>query len=124
MDAIELVKPRLWRAITVEQPFRRYYVYLSDPAEARVLQPLSVYALMFYLGSVTRYNPPLLRVMMEGRYGAFLREFLAAVLWLTSKRRIFGREKILRRHGNSASRRVCIGGLVLRPRHTASELGL
>jgi hypothetical protein len=78
MGAIELVKPMLWRAITAEHPFRRYYVYLSDPGETRLLQPLSVYALMFYLGSLTRYNPPLFRETMEGRYGAFLREFLSS----------------------------------------------
>ena len=78
MTAIELVKPRLWRAMTAGHPFRRYYVYLSDPAESRLRQPLSVYALMFYLGSVTRYNPPLFREMIEGRYGAFIREFIHA----------------------------------------------
>jgi hypothetical protein len=78
MGAIELVKPRLWRAITAEHPFRRYYVYLSEPGEARLLQPLSIYALMFYLGSLTRYNPPQFRETMEGRHGAFLREFLSS----------------------------------------------
>jgi hypothetical protein len=78
MSVVGLVKPKLWRAITAEHPFRRYYLYLSDPGEVRLPQLLSIYTLMFYLGSVTRYNPPLFRRMIDGRYGAFLREFLAS----------------------------------------------
>ncbi len=78
MAVVKLTKPKVWRAITSEHPFRRYYVYLSEPGEPRLPQLLSGYAMMFYLGSVTRYNPPLFREMMESRYGAFLREFLSS----------------------------------------------
>ncbi|MBA2724918.1 MAG: hypothetical protein H0U53_02915 [Actinobacteria bacterium] len=37
----------------------------------------SVYALMFFLGSITRHRPTDLLDALEGRYGAFIREFLA-----------------------------------------------
>ncbi len=62
----------------VNRSLKRYYLYLSEPAESRLPQLLSIYLRMFYLGSVTRYNPPLFREMLSGRYGAFLREFLSS----------------------------------------------
>jgi hypothetical protein len=78
MSLVNEVKPKLWRANTSAHPFRRYYLYLSENAEKRLPQLLSIYLLMFYLGSITRYNPPLFRVLLDGRYGAFFRESLSS----------------------------------------------
>ncbi len=78
MALIEQVKPKLWRAITSSPPFRRYFLYLSEPGEVRLGQLLSMYLLMFYLGSVTRYEPPVFHRLLDGRYGAFLQEFLSS----------------------------------------------
>lgn len=77
-DLVKLVKPRLWRSIDTAAPFRRYYLYLSPKDEIRLPQLASIYALMFYLGSVSRYQPSVFLAALAGRYGAFLSEFLAS----------------------------------------------
>jgi hypothetical protein len=78
MDLINDVKPKLWRTYTSTMPFRRYYVYLSEPGEKRLPQLASIYALMFYLGSMIRYQPPRYEKMLNGQYGAFLNEFISS----------------------------------------------
>jgi hypothetical protein len=78
MDVIDSLRPVLWRTITSTEPYRRYYLYLSPPSEVRLDQLLSTYALMYYLGSLTRYRPLELLSAIDGPYGEFLHEFLAA----------------------------------------------
>lgn len=78
MNLIDTTKPRLWRAITSTEPYRRYYVYLSEPGEVRLPQLMSVYLVMFYLGSLTRYNPSMFHDLLESGLGPFLREFLSS----------------------------------------------
>lgn len=77
MDLVESLKPRLWAAVRSETPYRRYYVHLKPPAAPPMLpQPLSIYAVIYYLGSVTRYHPHLFDSLAGGRYGAFIESFI------------------------------------------------
>jgi hypothetical protein len=52
------VRQFLWVAINTDPPYRRYYVYLAPPAEHGEVLPqiLSIYAVMYYLGSIVRYR--------------------------------------------------------------------
>ena len=70
------VKPRLWRTIASQPPYRQYYLYLAPVGETRLPQVASVYAVMFFLGSLTRCRPRYLLDILEGPYGPFVREFL------------------------------------------------
>jgi hypothetical protein len=76
MSVIESVRHVLWQTVTSAPPYRRYYLYLSPVGEARVPQWLSVYAVLFWLGSLTRYHPGELLDIFDGSYGPFLRELL------------------------------------------------
>jgi hypothetical protein len=75
---VAMVKPKLWRAFDTAAPFRRYYLYVCPSGEVRLPQLAGVYALMYYLGSITRYQPSIFLAALDGPYGAFLREFLAS----------------------------------------------
>jgi hypothetical protein len=77
VDVVDLLRPLLWQTVTSAPPYRRYYLYLSPQGEVRLPQWLSIYALFFWLGSLTRYQPVELLEILDGPYGAFFREFLA-----------------------------------------------
>ncbi|MCC3295560.1 YaaC family protein [Arthrobacter sp. zg-Y411] len=76
VDAVKGITPALWQTVTAHPPYRRYYLYLSPPGERRMPQWLSVYATLFWLGSLTRYQPVELFDALDGKYGPFFREFL------------------------------------------------
>lgn len=81
MDVVEPMRPRLWRIITTgaEQGYRKYYVHLTPPTEHhRLPQMASLWALMYYFGSVVRYRPHEFETIAAGRYGAFVSEFISA----------------------------------------------
>lgn len=78
MIAVSQARRVLWRSIFSSEPYRRYYLYQSPPGEVRLHQLLSTHALMFFLGSATRYQPKIYLAALEGPYAAFLREFLAS----------------------------------------------
>ena len=73
------VKGRLWSTVASVSPYRRYYLYLCPPGAH--IDPLpqlaSIYALTFYLGSVTRYRPTVFRSILEGAYGPRISEFVS-----------------------------------------------
>lgn len=75
-EAVGKVRPLLWQTITAAAPYRRYYLYLSPANERRMPQWLSIYATLFWLGSLTRYQPVELFDALDGNYGPFFREFL------------------------------------------------
>lgn len=77
MKIAELLKPLLWQTVTAAPPYRRYYVYLSPDGEHRFPQWLSIYSILFWLGSLTRYQPVDLFELFDGPMGPFFREFLA-----------------------------------------------
>ena len=78
MDVIDIVRPKLWQTITSAPPYRRYFLYLSPLGEVRLPEWLTIYSALFWLGSMTRYQPVELLELLEGGYGPFFREFLAA----------------------------------------------
>ena len=73
------VKNRLWATVASVSPYRRYYLYLCPPdAQPHLLPQLaSIYALTFYLGSVTRYRPTVFRSILVGAYGPRISEFVS-----------------------------------------------
>ncbi|WP_417774469.1 YaaC family protein [Stappia sp.] len=72
------VKHVLWATVSTVPPYRRYYVYLSPPKEvgSRMTQLLSMYAVMYYLGSITRYRPHHFEALVKGPYGPRIQDFV------------------------------------------------
>jgi len=81
-DAVHLLVPvikhRLWTTVASVPPYRRYYLYLAPPADRGQVIPqlLSIYAIMFYLGSITRYRPHHFDRILNEAYGARILEFI------------------------------------------------
>ncbi len=77
--AANTMKPHLWATVGSSEPFRRFYVYLSPPAElpSRLPQLASIYAITYYLGSITRYRPHHFSTIVDGRFGARVEEFIS-----------------------------------------------
>lgn len=73
------IKPMLWATVSTMPPqYRRYYVYCVPAAEqAQVVRQLaSIFAIMYYLGSVTRYRPHHFDAILRGKWGPFVEAFL------------------------------------------------
>jgi hypothetical protein len=77
MQLVERVRSLLWQSVVAVEPYRRYYVYLSPSNEARFPEWFTIYAILFWLGSLTRYQPVELLELLDGGYGTFFHEFLA-----------------------------------------------
>ena len=77
-SVIDVIRPSLWTTVATATPYRRYYVYLSPIAERPFVLPqlLSIYAIMYYLGSITRYRPHHYDNLTQGPYGAWIQEFV------------------------------------------------
>lgn len=75
---VDTLRGKIWSTVSSGQPYRRYYAYLAPVAEhADILPQLaSIYAVIFYLGSITRYRPHHFDLILEGDYGAWIREFI------------------------------------------------
>lgn len=76
MDVVGILRTKLWQTILAAKPYRGYYLYLSPAGEMRMPQWLSIYSTLFWLGSLTRYQPVELLEVLDGSYGPFFREFL------------------------------------------------
>lgn len=76
MDSVATVRHDIWQTIAATSPFRRFYLYLSPLTEVRVPQWMSTYGLLFWLGSLTRYQPVELLDALAGPYGPFFEEFI------------------------------------------------
>lgn len=71
------IRVALWTAVLRVPPYRRYYLYL-EPEQLKVLpQLLSMYVAFFYLGSAVRYHPNRFDKMLQGPFGAQIREIIA-----------------------------------------------
>ena len=72
------IKPRLWATIATVSPYRRYYAYLCPENEQGNVLPqvLTVYALTYYLGSITRYRPQDFEGILAGKYGPRVHDFI------------------------------------------------
>ena len=64
--------------VSTVTPYRRYYVYLCPPAERPALLPqlLSIYAISYYLGSITRYRPHHFDLVSTGTLGPRIQDFI------------------------------------------------
>lgn len=76
MDSVHGVRGDIWQTITSAEAYRRFYLYLSPAGEVRLPQWASTYALLFWLGSLTRYQPVELLDALAGPYGPFFEEFI------------------------------------------------
>ena len=72
------LRPFLWLRATTSSPFRKYYLLRSDELKVILPQLASIYAGMFYLGSITRYQPGQYRKMLSGNYGTHLSEYMTS----------------------------------------------
>jgi len=77
---VDLFKRRIWVSVNSSQPYRRYYAYLAPAAEQIAVLPqlLSIYAITYYLGSITRYRPQLFDSFLADAYGPRIEEFVSA----------------------------------------------
>jgi hypothetical protein len=77
-ELVAAVRANLWMTVSILPPYRRYYVYLCPPAEQAQLLPqlLSMYAMTFYFGSITRYRPHRFDLLLKGAFGPRVRDFV------------------------------------------------
>ena len=72
------IRDSVWATVSSIPPYRRYYAYLCPPTEtaSRLPQLLSIYAVTFHLGSVTRYRPQDYDRMLSEKFGARILDFV------------------------------------------------
>ena len=77
---VDQLKRRIWVSVNSSQPYRRYYAYLAPAAEHSAVLPqlLSIYAITYYLGSITRYRPQLFDTFLADVFGPRIEEFVSA----------------------------------------------
>jgi YaaC-like Protein len=73
---IQTIKSHIWANILSIPPYRKYYIYLAPPNTPVLPQILSVYAIIFHLGSVTRYRPQNFDKIILGEFGAQIQEII------------------------------------------------
>ena len=78
-SVIAPVNQLIWTTVATTKPYRRYYVYMAPSAEHPLVLPqlLSIYAVMFYLGSITRYRPHHYDRIVSGKFGSWVQEFVS-----------------------------------------------
>jgi YaaC-like Protein len=78
MDVVTELRRALWTSVLLVPPYAKYYLYLSPPAERSQVLPqlLSIYLIMFFLSSITRYRPHHFESLQNGPYGAQIEGFL------------------------------------------------
>jgi hypothetical protein len=74
------VRPYLWAIVSAipGTAYRRYYLHLTSPGGERLPQIGSLWATLYYLGSVVRYRPHLFEQLTSGPFGPFITEFISA----------------------------------------------
>lgn len=74
----DVIRPILWATVATVPPYRRHYVYLRPPAEAPQVLPqlLSIYALAYYFGSITRYRPHHFPLITDSAFGPRVQDFI------------------------------------------------
>ena len=73
------IKHFLWATVASVPPYRRYYVYVAPIAEHPQVLPqlLSIYAITYYLGSITRYRPHHFDAIVRSPMGPRIEEFIS-----------------------------------------------
>jgi hypothetical protein len=79
IEIVRKARNRIWETVKVESPYRKPYLYCCPSRErrARLPQILSIYLLMFCLGSVTRYSPLYFDDLFESKYGPLFDTFIS-----------------------------------------------
>lgn len=77
-ELVAVIRGNLWMTVSLLPPYRRYYIYLCPQAEEGQLLPqlLSMYAMTFYFGSITRYRPHRFDLLLRGQFGPRVRDFV------------------------------------------------
>lgn len=72
------LRNRLWVTVASIPPYRRYYAYLCPSAEQAELLPqlLSIHAVSYYLGSITRYRPHHFDAIISKAIGPRVQDFI------------------------------------------------
>lgn len=72
------IRPLLWATVATVPPYRRHYVYLRPTVEQLQVLPqlLSIYALAYYLGSITRYRPHHFPLITDSVFGPRIQDFI------------------------------------------------
>ena len=70
----ENMRQYLWCSVLLHPPYRKYYLYIAPNAERNSVLPqlLSMYLIIFFLGSITRYQPHHFDRLLDTDYGAHL----------------------------------------------------
>ena len=65
---------RFWSSVLLHPPYRKYYLYISPSQEQASVLPqlLSMFVVVFFLGSITRYRPHHFERLLDTPYGAHL----------------------------------------------------
>lgn len=78
---VSILKDEIWSAVLRAPPYRKNYLYLSPSPEKRdrIPQILSIYAFIYYLGSVTRYRPYFFDTLLSQEQGAHIEELISNI---------------------------------------------
>jgi hypothetical protein len=78
-DLFRTLRQRLWVSAASVVPYRRYYVYLCPPDEEaqQLPQLLSIYAISYYLGSITRHRPHHFSTIIDSDLGPAVLDFIS-----------------------------------------------
>lgn len=72
-----VARSRLWRSVTANPPYRKYYIYQESSTQVVLHQLLTIYLATFYFGSITRYKPEKFDFILGSPVGPFVFEFFA-----------------------------------------------
>lgn len=75
---VAAIRHRLWTTVATVSPYRRYYVYLAPVVDHPFVLPQlhSIYAVIYHLGSITRYRPHQYDNIAAGVFGPWVHEFV------------------------------------------------
>jgi hypothetical protein len=78
LGLVATLRHKLWRTVLATPPYRKYYLYAAPPEEHLQVLPqiLSIYAITYYLGSITRYRPHHFDAILSSSFGPFIEAFL------------------------------------------------
>lgn len=81
LDLMSDIKPLLWRTVLTIPPYRRHYLFMCPSTAKGDLLPqlLSMYAVVFFLGSITRYYPEHFERIVDSSYGPMVEALLNEV---------------------------------------------
>lgn len=102
MDVTESVRQLLWTSVLLHPPYRKYYLYLapSDERNSVLPQLLSMYLVVFLLGSITRYQPHQFDRLLDTQYGA---HFIGALTEIPTQYVYLMASELLKREVTRAS---------------------